>query len=410
MCKPDPGTLPEGQVYLSMVSGSGLIQVRNQDTGALIYSSDKARSANLWSLVSQMNLHCVVTAPEDKEQTPGEIVLEYRYVNGAFQCADRVKVTVVDVNLTNGANQVRKGKYVYISQAPAMPDLSVGLLPSGLPGTVQWQLDVRYERVDRGDASLGDIEYYPGPGSSDWQSLGGSSEWDISSAMGEDFRGGRAVLHYRWQGMTLQPEFVFHIRAYNPSEAAAEAYLQAQPYWFAYCIAKHESGIQNGRTYLQFNELGPLGPNVDDYKYCPNRQTSGGPPWGWGMMQLTQFQTYPGGPSRRPYAQELWNWKENIDTAIVVMEVKEAAAVQHLKDIAPDGQGGYLMPDDITVSGVDFLDGTDKTPDQLETIKKYNAGDFWLNYDPLNGWSYVPLQCHGQSQVKDYTEKVLDQF
>jgi len=66
----------------------------------LIFSSDKARSADLWSLVSQMNLHCVVTAPEDPEQTPGEIVLEYRYVNGAFQCADRVKATVVRVDIS----------------------------------------------------------------------------------------------------------------------------------------------------------------------------------------------------------------------------------------------------------------------------------------------------------------------
>ncbi len=97
--RPDPGTLPEGQVYLSQVSGGGTIEVRNQDGGALIYSSDKARSANLWSLVSSMNLHCIVTAPEDPEQTPGEIVLEYRYVNGAFQCSDRVKVTVVKVDL-----------------------------------------------------------------------------------------------------------------------------------------------------------------------------------------------------------------------------------------------------------------------------------------------------------------------
>ncbi len=124
--KPDPGTLPEGQVYLSMVSGSGLIEVRNQDTGALIYSSDKARSANLWPLVSQMNLHCVVTAPECPEQETGDVVLEYQYVNGAFQCADRVKATVVKLDLKFRNSLMSYGKLLDPLSPPR--DVRIGLL------------------------------------------------------------------------------------------------------------------------------------------------------------------------------------------------------------------------------------------------------------------------------------------
>ena len=131
---------------------------------------------------------------------------------------------------------------------------------------------------------------------------------------------------------------------------------------------------------------------------------------GWGMMQLTRFATKVGGELRKPIAQELWSWKANIDTAIAVLQVKKAEVESHLKSIAPDGAGGYIIPPNITVSGVKFRKGTAKTPDQLGVIKRYNGGYFWTDYDSMEDkWTHIPLQSEG-SQNKDYTEKVLDEY
>jgi len=148
LCKPEPGTLPEGQVYLSMVSGSGLIEVHN------------------WSLVSSMNLHCVVTAPEDPEQTPGEIVLEYRYVNGAFQCADRVKVTVVDVGIEQPEeNQVYNIDHdtMQISSPGIVCEAILDAGGQNLSGFTQqrnWELLLNWTTEQS-------TYYTPGPGSND---------------------------------------------------------------------------------------------------------------------------------------------------------------------------------------------------------------------------------------------------
>ena len=322
-----------------------------------------------------------------------------------------VIVNILKVELKDGTTVINEGEYAYITGAPQMPQLKASVKPAGLFGNARWRLYIEYTRPDRGSYT-GDKEYYLGPDASTWKTLSASATWDIAAEFGTDFRGGKATLSCEYQG--VQGEQVFHIRGNNPTEVEAKAYLDANGPWFAYCIAKHESGTQSGRTYLQFNELGTLGPNPADYKYCPNRG-AGGAPYGWGMMQLDNIEL-PGQTSYRqpdngdPWAQELWSWKANCDTAIQVLARKREMAIADLKDIAPDGAGGYIMPSDIIVSGVSFTGGGPHTPDQLETIKKYNGGKFWTAYDAEAGeWTHIPLKSQGAPD-KDYTEKVLDEY
>ncbi len=303
------------------------------------------------------------------------------------------------------------GQYgdVYIDATPSMPQLKASLEPGSPPGDAKWRLYVEYTRPDRGNYT-GDKQYYPGPDADTWKTLSAANTWDIAAEFGTDFCGGKAWLYCEWEGYSFDP-VVFHIRGTNPTEAAAKAYLDTNGPWYAYCIAKHESGTQSGRTYLQFNELGTLGPNTGDYKYCPNRGDYGAP-YGWGMMQLDEIQRlgdvgWRSPDEGEPWGQELWSWKANCDTAIQVMARKESEAHAKLREIADDGSGGYIMPPDIIVSGVSFSSAGPHTPDELMTIKRYNRDYFWLSYNEVtHEWTHVTIG----GATLDYTEKVLNEY
>ena len=321
--------------------------------------------------------------------------------------ADIIRLTVLDIELRESRSCVNEGGYVYIDETPLMPQLSASVMPQGLSGMAEWKLHIEYRRPDRGDYT-GDVQDYP-TAANVWQSLSLASSWNIAERFGNDFRGGKAVLHCRYNGVQISR--IFHIRGTNPTEAAARAYLDEHGQWFAYCIAKHESGRQNGRTYLQFNERGTLGPEPEAYCRCPNRGP--GNLYGWGMMQLDGIEL-PGQVGYRnpdngdPWAQELWSWKANCDTAIQVIDRKRELARNHLRNIAPaNNANGYVMPSDLTVSGVAFTSTGPHHPDDLEVIKRYNGGIFWTLYNDQTGeWSHVST---GGTEL-DYTEKVLNEY
>ena len=131
------------------------------------------------------------------------------------------------------------------------------------------------------------------------------------------------------------------------------------------------------------------------------------------MMQLDGIEL-PGQVGYRnpdngdPWAQELWSWKANCDTAIQVIDRKRELARNHLRNIAPaNNANGYVMPSDLTVSGVAFTSTGPHHPDDLEVIKRYNGGIFWTLYNDQTGeWSHVST---GGTEL-DYTEKVLNEY
>ena len=65
------------------------------------------------------------------------------------------------------------------------------------------------------------------------------------------------------------------------------------------------------------------------------------------------------------------------------------------------------MPTNCTVCAVSFTTDGAHTPDQLEFIKQYNGGNYWLSYDAyLQAWTHVALHQEG-APAYDYTERVL---
>ncbi len=264
------------------------------------------------------------------------------------------------VELKSDDSAVNDEGYVYIAATPEMPDLRARLRPSGLPGQVSWRLYVEYTR------NRTDEDYYP---TNTWKALDATAEWDISSDLGAALRGGRAKLYFNYQGQL--GEKIFHIRGENPSESVVAAEIGTVP-WYAQPIAKWESDEPSqGRHYAQFNTVGVLGPNPDDYKWCPNR---GGD--GWGIMQLD---------TPAPSSQELWNWKANVvegkarlaDPCLTDAEAWIATQESQQATNEPAmGLTNYVF----TFNGVDFQKGTDRTPVDACAIQRYNGAALWVIY------------------------------
>ncbi len=300
--------------------------------------------------------------------------------------------TVIKVELQDGANVVNDNGYVYINSMPQMPQITASLKPDGLSGNAKWRLHIEYKRNPRNDD-----EYYPVPTAASWKTLLAEEVWNIADEFGTDFRGGKATLYCEYQG--LEFEQIFHIRGNNPTEAAAEAEIGNNP-WYAIPIARHESGTQNGRTYVQFNEVGALGPNPADFKHCPNF----GDPNGWGIMQLDP----------PPSDETLWNWKQNIadGKAHLANPCHTTAAAWIANQEAQQQAEEPCMPLEnyiFTFNGVDFQKGTDRTPVDACTIQRYNGAALWVIY-----WKNKTPTESGIWQIRNthraYVDSVCDEI
>jgi hypothetical protein len=309
-----------------------------------------------------------ITLPKAGESNPvarDEFRYECRYTLNPDEEPGQGKVrrVIIKVELKDGENVINDNGYVYINSTPQMPQITASLKPADLPGNAKWRLHIEYKRNPRNDD-----EYYPGPTAASWKTLLAGDVWNIADEFGTDFRGGKATLYCEYQG--LEFEQIFHIRGNNPTEAAAEAEIGNNP-WYAIPIARHESGTQNGRTYIQFNEIGTLGPNPADFKHCPNF----GAPNGWGIMQLDP-----------PSSDEtLWNWKQNIsDGKAHLANPCRTAADAWIADQEAQQQAeepGMPLENYIfTFNGVDFRKGTDRTPVDACTIQRYNGAALWVIY------------------------------
>lgn len=249
--------------------------------------------------------------------------------------------------------------YAYITSVPEMPAFFVYLTPENkIGGSVSWRCKIEYSRDNRED-----MDFYP---SNTWKNLPAKSTWDLYEDMGSDIRGGTASFYCQLGGKISTN--VMFIRGLNPAGNAVEAMFVGQP-WYALPIAKRECGYSSG-TYYQFNEVGNLGPDPDDYLDCPNW----GYPHGWGIMQLDGFLPYP---------QDLWDWRENVETGLgYLLGYCRTEAIDWIAR-----QEGQQMTNDptkpleneiFTFGGVDVQKGTARTPTDICTMNAYNGATNWV--------------------------------
>ena len=174
-----PDGLP-GKATLSATEGGGLIRVWENPN-----RTDQVTLPKTWNAGAQPGaLYIEGVAPSSKARDV-ELKLEYDETpqgdnSGLFRCEDRVKLTVIRMELKEGSTIINEGGYVYITGTPQMPQLEASLKPAGLLEDARWQLYIEYTRPDRGGYT-GDKEYYPGPNAIVWKTLSAAGTWDIAA-------------------------------------------------------------------------------------------------------------------------------------------------------------------------------------------------------------------------------------
>jgi hypothetical protein len=252
-------------------------------------------------------------------------------------------------------SSVVMGGIVSITDTPTMPALNIRLSSSsGVSGTVNWAMCVCYKRYNRHE------EYHA------FATLPVSVPWVFATMTdwGNNFRGGKVVITTD----RTSDKFVFYIRGTNPTEAAAISYINSvNTRFYALAMAKLESGTQAGRTYLQFNEIGLLGPTPDsggswdtNIRACPNRSSD---QIGWGMYQLT---------NPVPSDDQVWNWKSNVLAARARMDDCTAEATTWINNQKAQATSP-LSAEVFTWNGVNFQEATSRTPIDACAIQRYNG-------------------------------------
>jgi len=169
-------------------------------------------------------------------------------------CDITISVFLEDSSLTLYENQC-----AMISMTPTMPDIFA--LPMSMNDDyLIGRLKIRYNRSNRNDYKLF------------CDTILNNAFWDVYELFDTLFYGGEAVLSFSPLCDTCATTFRFSIRGYNPEEYDAESYIEdsLDGKWYAKYVAIHESGWRNGRTFLQFNEIGSYNCDSSDIKYTPN--------------------------------------------------------------------------------------------------------------------------------------------
>ena len=284
----------------------------------------------------------------------------YGNVGNAYAADGKVATVSVVKSIckSNGA-VIENGGYVYISDVPQMPDLRLSLYPLDLPGRAQAYCTIDYRR-----SPVAQSTRYPHGRS---KSFSANEDWLVSSEFGSDFRGGKGVFISSYAGASYTN--IVHIRGNNPTVAEVEAAIGTSP-WYVRAIAKRESGRQSGRYHCQFNEVGNLGPNWSDIRRCPNF----GRPNGWGIFQIDPPVN----------CETLWNWRTNVDQGRSMIDqcIREATAwinsqIQQQMSEDPEQPIGNQV---FTIGGVNFQEGTARTPIDACAIQRYNGASRWVIY------------------------------
>ena len=305
------------------------------------------------------------------------------------------EVGALSLELKDGGTVVKEDDLVYISAAPVMPQLKAKLKPDGLTGSVAWSLTIEFKKTNRDDEDVLT------------KTVAASAEWDIAHEFGSHFYGGKATLTATYQGIVCTR--IFHIRGYNPTEAAAATEIGNSPF-YTKAIARHESGTQVSRTYLQFNQLGTTGPDyLADITYTPNRSSD---QKGWGMYQLTSS----------PNRDQVWSWKANVAAGKVVMNNNLSEAPWYFQAIQRKYPTEYEAPPaTYTPPGTT----TALTYIQAAAIQMFNGSsvvEFLPNPTPPGGssyfrscWKFNPSNPAGRRwsfvpNVNDYVLKIIKEY
>ncbi|MCE0523724.1 MAG: hypothetical protein LV480_12530 [Methylacidiphilales bacterium] len=201
----------------------------------------------------------------------------------------------------------------YITGTPAMPQLTAkinGLDSSGM--TVDWRLTVTSEIAARG--AQDNFSIPAGGGATNVINVPINQAWNMNTyfVAPADFFGGNVTVYFtikKTDGTALAPEqsIGFKIRGMNPVSNVCKAQIVANEgaVWYAWAVAKNESGDSSGHLYNQFaNGLASGGSGAHGAPGDPFNAPSEGN--GYGIFQLDTSS------GLSVTTEDVWNWNANM--------------------------------------------------------------------------------------------------
>ena len=305
----------------------------------------------------------------------------------------------VQVRMDNGDSYYYPNSeyaYAYITGAPEMPAFFVYLTPENkIGGSVSWRCKIEYTRD-----SLSHTQYYP---SNSWRDLPSKDVWFMNEEMGTDIRGGTASFYCQLGGRIFT--YIMYVRGLNPEDSAAKGYIQSIDgvHWYAWAMGWHET-IRDGNAYNQFNEAGT-------YANQPNRSDD---TTGWGLFQIDSSSGVP------ITADILWDWKNNADVAIGLLDDFKVEAQSYFNAIQRTYTNEYESPP-ATYTPPDT--STALTATEAANIQLYNGAAVQTNLvNPYGGtslyrscWKFFPTNASGYRwefipNENDYVREVIQDY
>ncbi len=294
----------------------------------------------------------------------------------------------VKVGMERSGNTLGNNGYAFITTSAEMPDVVGKIYPESVSISADWNCDIVFDRYSRSD--------------SDSFSESGD-EWSLQNATGGNCYGGKATLSATISGVVFTNSF--HVRGWNPSEADVETEIGDDPF-FAKAIARHESGTQDNRTYLQFNETGTLGTDYQtDLKNTPNRSSD---LVGWGIYQLS---------IPAPTVDEVWSWRSNVSAGLQRLSGKESDAQSYFNAVQRTYPAEWESPPS---SYTPPSCTTSLTALEAATLQMFNRAAVvetlmtpYGTYTEYGScWRFIPNNPSGQRwefvpNVRDYVKKVI---
>lgn len=300
-----------------------------------------------------------------------------------------VEVFANDVQLNSRDEDTER--FVPITSEPAMPIITIA---NNQDEQIRGRLKIEYTKSYDGQVVRKWLNYYPEEENNEvqTQTINAHNTWNID--FGSHIRGGIATFEYvngdtEWSDENIQT-FVFYLRGQNPNRDNVITYIEDEgyddQYWFLTRLIRHESTTGNSDEFRQFNS----GTNyaVNSVRGLPNF----GPPRGYGLGQIDNFGRLVDGYSQLTNQQreqlglsdiergetivddegrtinwqgyivasdnQVWNWKENIDTVITFLDIKKQTIINKYNGwVNTTNNWNSIHPNDLVEQHDDQIEG-----------------------------------------------------
>ena len=311
------------------------------------------------------------------------------FQNEVLRVRPPVEVFANDVQLNS--RDEATDRFVPISTEPAMPVITIS---NNMDEEIRGRLKIEYTKNYNGQTVRKWLDYYPEEENDEvqTQTIDAHNSWNVD--FGDDIRGGTAIFEYvtgenEWNDDNIQT-FTFYLRGRNPNRDEVISYIEDEgyddQYWFLIRLIRHESATGSSNEFRQYNP----GTNytTTSVRGLPNF----GPPRGYGLGQIDNFGRLVTGYSALTEAQreehdlvgvergetivddegrtidwqgyivasdnQVWNWKENIDTVITFLDIKKQTIInKYTSWVNTANNWNTNHPEDLVEQHADQVEG-----------------------------------------------------